>query len=233
MNALEARARLFDRIRSRFSNHAKNFWTVLRSCSPWMLLIPVAAAVTCLQWFFPEIWRYNSSQWFQRTSAWVLAVSFVATVTMWVLRGDDFHRWMIFVIACLLSRVLQMAGTEVWVTIGLGLLVWWASVNFEPLRPYLENRLLTSLLLGATLCMILPGLVPHAFWVAVAKYGFWQRRFAMVLPLVGHSTMLSAVACSEILWRSGRLSTETAVLLPFDRSLAADAIDEELRREAA
>ncbi len=235
MSATEASSSYLYQLRHSLAEHAGHSWELIRRCSTWVLLIPVVAVFSTIGKIYPWIWLYESPPWFQQMGAYLLGIAFVAGVTCWVLRGEFFHRWLICVIACLLCRALQLSGTRTGVAIVLLILVWQGSVRFAQLRPYLDNRILASLLCSGMLCYAFPLLLPQspAFWMHLGQYGVWQRRISAILPFVGQVLLLLSVLGSEILWRCGKISAATELVLPLSASREVDSVAPESQRKAA
>lgn len=183
--------------------HARRLWTILVHTSPWILILPGMVSVSTIGASYRMFWPVVAASYYERIGTWILGAAFVAATTCWVLRGDFFHLWLVCLTGVFFCRALQFAGSEFGAAVAIAILIGYALVKFDDMQPYLQQRLVVSLLVGGLVCQCLPLLVTHDLWVAFTQLGIWRNRIHVAAMLSGRSMILLAIICSEIMSRTG------------------------------
>ncbi|WP_339912322.1 hypothetical protein [Symmachiella dynata] len=181
---------------------------VLRHFSPWVLIVPAIAIASTMGSLYSYFWPVGQPSLLLPITTALAATSFMTAATCWVLRGDLFHRWLIYLTGCFWYQAIDFSGSKLGAAIALAILICYALANFEVLRPYLQNRLVVSLLVASLLCQCLPMLMTAEVWSWGVRVGLWPYRVNSAMMLSGRLMLLMTIVVSEVLSRTGRLSIE-------------------------
>ena len=184
---------------------------VMRHFSPWVLAVPAVAIASTMGSLYGYFWPVGQPSLLVPFTTAMAATSFMTAATCWVLRGDLFHRWLIYLTGCFWYRAIDLSGSKLGAAIALAILICYALAKFEELRPYLQNRLVVSLLVGSLLCQCLPMLMTSEVWSWGVQVGLWPYRVSTAMVLSGRMLLLMTIVASEVLSRTGRLSIERTI----------------------
>lgn len=190
---------------------------VLRHFSLWVLVVPAIAIASTMGSLYGYFWPAAHPSLLLPLTTALAATSFMTAATCWVLRGDLFHRWLIYLTGCFWFQAIDFSGSKLGTALALAILICYALAKFEALRPYLQNRLVVSLLVGSLLCQCLPMLMTSEVWSWGVRVGLWPYRVNSAMMLTGRLMLLMTIVVSEVLSRTGRLSIE--------QSLTATAVE--------
>lgn len=239
MNASQVQLGRVGRFRGSAVEHAQRLWAVMSRFSPWVLALPVLAILSTTGNFYRYFWGIRPDSDYTALGVALSAAAFVTAATCWVLRGDFFHRWLIYLTGCLWCRAIDLAGSELGAAVAVTILIWYALVKYEELRPYLQSRLLVSLLLGSLLCQCLPWLLNLDTSVWMLRLGIWPQRAETAMIFAGRIMLLIAVVASEVMCRVGRIlgvgsvACEEVTILTFDAPQSAAKHMEQSTSKAA
>jgi len=186
--------------------HAGRLQRVIAKFSPWFLLAPLFVMSTTVGQLFHRLWPHYSLEFYQPHGKLLLSLAFIAAVTFWVLRGEVFHRWLLFLFAYLLCRSLDMVGSPLTTAVVILWLTGYAAIKYEEMRPYLESRLLISLLVASLICRGVPLLIPNGLWIQLCEFGIWPQRIEITSMLATRLMLLLTVLSSEVMSRMGYIT---------------------------
>ena len=196
----------FGRLLGAAAEQAQRLWAVMSRFSPWVLVLPALAVSSTIGGLYRMVWAVHPPSVYDSLGALLAAGAFVTAASCWVLRGDFFHRWMIYLSGCLWCRAIDLAGTKLGAAVAILILLWYALVKYEEMRPYLQSRLLVSLLVGSLMCQCLPWLFTTSVSAWAMSLGLWPDRVAIATTLAGRIMLWTSILVSEVLCRAGRIA---------------------------
>ncbi|QDT50853.1 hypothetical protein Pan258_49350 [Symmachiella dynata] len=208
MSASKVQTSIVGRILFSVVAHMLRLRAVLRHFSPWVLVVPAIAIASTMGSLYGYFWPAGQPSLLLPFTTALAATSFMTAATCWVLRGDLFHRWLIYLTGCFWYRSVDMSAGKLGTALVLTILICYALAKFDDLRPYLQNRLVVSLLVASLLCQCLPMLMTSEVWSWGVRVGLWPYRVNSAMMLSGRLMLLMTIVASEVLSRTGRLSIE-------------------------
>jgi branched-subunit amino acid ABC-type transport system permease component len=130
-------------------------------------------------------------------------------VVLWIARRGFYFRWLTLLSVCLLCRELHFWGTSTGIYIAIPLVMWYASANFQSMKPYVNHRLLVSLFVGAFITYFFTITVDRAVWKFLPNHAHWRNNVEETLETFGHLMILAVIVVSAYL-PSGKTATDSA-----------------------
>lgn len=190
-----------------WGEHAAHIREVAGSFSASVLILP---AILCA-WIGTQtehpLWQYTTKRYQEILGPAILGVALFVALIIWAVRRDFYFRWWAILSACLLCREFHFTGTGTAIYFAVPLMFWYASANFEAMKPYVNNRWLVSLFVGAFVVYFFTITVDRAVWKFLPNHAHWRNSVEETLESVGHFMLLAALIGSALIPRRSPKNT--------------------------
>jgi len=187
-----------------WAGHLQNIRSVMGNFSPWVLGLPAAVCAWIATQSANPWWEYTLKPYQETYAPIILAIATGCAAALWLTFRGFYYRWLLLLSGCLLCREIHFVGTSTGIYFAIPLLMWYASSRFESMKPFADNRLLASLLVGAFVTYFFAITVDRAVWKFLPNHAFWRNNIEETSETVGHLLILAMIICSPIVARLRR-----------------------------
>lgn len=192
-----------------WEEHVAHVQEVASKFSFWVLLLPAALCAWIGTQSQSPLWEYTLKPYQETYAPVVLMAAVGLAATLWLVRRGFFYRWLTILSVCLLCREFHFWGTSTGIYIAIPLVMWYASANFQLMKPYVNHRLLVSLFVGAFITYFFTITVDRAVWKFLPHHSDWRNNVEETLETLGHLMIVAVIIISAFI-PQGKTSADAA-----------------------